>query len=114
LADWTWRHSDDREALRLLRGRDEAAERWDAVVESCLRLVQVESGDEQLRVAESLLQACQRVGRPQAAIPGLEHVLAAQPESTAIFDRLTALYEKTGEKKKQADLLAWSAERTSD
>jgi tetratricopeptide (TPR) repeat protein len=114
LADWCWRHADDREALRLLRARDEVAERWDAVADTCARLVQVEQGPEQVEAVEALVSACAKAGRPHAAIEGVEALLTAQPENPWAFEKLMELYESAGEPNKQAALLAWDAERTQD
>jgi tetratricopeptide (TPR) repeat protein len=114
LADWSWRHGEDTEALRLLLARDQAAERWEAVVEGCVRLIEVETGEAQIAAAESLVAACERLGQPAAAVPGLEAVLEQQPEHPWLFERLMALYEQAGERRKQAVLMLWAAERTPD
>lgn len=114
LADWAWRNPTDREALRLLRERDEAAGRWEEVLAGCLKLLQIETGDEQLAVAEALVAAADKVGRPSEAIPGLEAVLQRQPHSDALAQRLMKLYELAGENRKLAQLVLASVDRTSD
>jgi tetratricopeptide (TPR) repeat protein len=114
LADWCWRHPDDAESLRLLVARDQAAGRWDAVVESSRRLVEVETGAGQIAAAELLVKACEQLGQSAPAIAGLEAALRAQPENPWLFERLMALYEAAGERGKQASLTLWAAERTTD
>jgi tetratricopeptide (TPR) repeat protein len=114
LADWCWRHPDDAESLRLLVTRDQAAERWEAVVESARRLVEVETGAGQITAAETLVAACERLGQTAPAIAGLEAALKQQPENQWLFERLMALYESAGERSKQAGLTLWAAERATD
>jgi tetratricopeptide (TPR) repeat protein len=114
LADWCYRHPEDAESLRLLAARDQAAERWDAVVESAFRLIEVETGPAQIAAAELLVGACQRLGQPAPAIAGLESALRLQPDNPWLFDTLMALYEGAGERRKQAALLLWAAERNPD
>jgi tetratricopeptide (TPR) repeat protein len=114
LADWCWRHPDDAESLRLLMERDQAAERWDAVVETGLRLVQAESGPGQIAAAETLVAACERVGQTAPAIAALERALSQQPGNDWLFEKLMGLYERAGERRKQASLMLWAAERTED
>jgi tetratricopeptide (TPR) repeat protein/chorismate mutase len=114
LSDWTWRHPEDRETLQILLARDRAAERWEEVVETCLRLLEVEVGEAQLATAATLSEAAARLGQPEAAMPGLETVVRAQPDHQETFDRLVALYEQTGERRKRATLLFWVAEGTAD
>jgi tetratricopeptide (TPR) repeat protein len=114
LADWCWRHPDDAESLRVLVDRDQAAGRWEAVVESARRLVEVATGADQIAAAETLVAACERLGQTAPAIAGLEAALKGQPENAWLFDRLMALYESAGERSKQASLTLWAAERTTD
>ena len=114
LADWCYRHPEDAESLRQLAARDQAAERWDAVVESAFRLIEVETGPAQIAAAELLVAACQRLGQPAPAIAGIEAALRQQMDNRWLFDTLMALYEQAGEKRKQAALLLWSADRNPD
>ena len=88
LADWCYRHPEDAESLRLLAARDQAAERWDAVVESAFRLIEVETGPAQIAAAELLVGACERLGQAAPAIAGLESALRQQPENRWLFDTL--------------------------
>jgi tetratricopeptide (TPR) repeat protein len=114
LADWCYRHPEDAESLRLLVQSDQAAERWDAVVESAFRLIEVETGAAQIAAAQLLVQACERLGQPAPAIAGLEAALRAQPEDRWLFETLMTLYDRSGEGRKQAALLLWAGERNSD
>jgi golgin subfamily B member 1 len=114
LADWCYRHPEDAESLRRLVERDQAAERWEAVVESSYRLVEVETGEAQVAAARLLVSACERVGPPGPAIAGLEVALQQQPGDAWLFETLMALYETAGEKRKQAGLLMWASERNTD
>ncbi len=114
LAEWAWRHPKDGEVLRLLKNRDEAAGRWDEVVDTCNRLVQIEVGSDRLAAAQSLVAAADQVGRPGRAIPGLEAYLKAEPDDGFAFGRLMKLYDASGEPQKQAELLMWSAARDAD
>jgi tetratricopeptide (TPR) repeat protein len=114
LADWCYRHPEDAESLRLLAARDQAAERWDAVVESAFRLIEVESGTGADRRRRAAGGCCQRLGQAAPAIAGLESAVRQQPDNPWLFDTLMALYEGAGEKRKQASLLLWAAERNPD
>ena len=114
LADWCYRHPEDAESLRRLVDRDRLAERWEAVVESSFRLIEVETGEAQIAAAELLAAACERLGPPAPAIAGLEAALRAQPDHPWLFEKLMALYEAAGERRKQAALLMWSSDRTAD
>ena len=114
LADWCNRHPEDAESLRTLAAEDRAAGRWENVVENAFRLIEVETDHAQLTAAELLLEACNRLGQPGPAMAGLEAALQQQPESRWLYDSLTKLYDEAGERRKQAALLLWSAERSGD
>jgi tetratricopeptide (TPR) repeat protein len=114
LADWCYRHPEDAESLRHLVARDRAAERWEAVVESSFRLIEVETGEAQIAAAELLAGASERLGTTAPAIAGLETALRAQPDHPWLFEKLMALYEGAGERRKQASLLMWAADRNAD
>jgi tetratricopeptide (TPR) repeat protein len=114
LADWCYRHPEDSESLRSLVARDLAAGRWEAVVESAFRLIEAETGEGQISAAELLVEACERMGQPTPAIAGLESALRTQPGNAWLFEKLMGLYEKVGERRKQAALLSWAGERSPD
>jgi len=113
LVEWVARAPQDREALLKLRDVDEGAQRWDALAETCERLVQIESGEDQVDAALRLAHACERAGRPDAAIGGLEHVLSIQG-SVLLRERLRSLYEQAGAHLQLASMLMQDAEATED
>ena len=84
------------------------------MVESASRLIEAEAGAGQISAAELLVEASERLGQPAPAIAGLEAALRQQPENSWLFEKLMALYKRVGERRKEADLLLWAAERTSD
>ena len=114
LADWCYRHPEDSESLRSLVARDLAEGRWDAVVESAFRLIEAETGERQISAAELLVEASERLDQPAPAIAGLESALRQQGDNAWLFEKLIALYEKVGDRRKQAALLSWAAERSTD
>ena len=93
LGTWVEQSPDDIEALRALRARDTAAERWDDVVTISERLIDMESGEEKVQSAIALADACQNAGRGYDARGVLEHVREQQPENQELRGRLRALYE---------------------
>jgi predicted Zn-dependent protease len=114
LAEWVERAPQDREALRILRQVDAAAERWADVAGHDARLVEVEEGEEQVQAALGLADACRRIDQLAYARGGLEHVLAAQPGETRVRDALRQLYEETGAHRELAYLLREDASATAD
>ncbi|HEY0707064.1 MAG TPA: tetratricopeptide repeat protein, partial [Polyangia bacterium] len=114
LADWCYRHPEDAESLRRLVERDRTAQRWDAVAEGAYRLVEVEKGEAQIAAAELLVEACEHVGPSGPAVAGIEFALQQQPDHPWLFETLMGLYETAGERRKQAALLLWAAQRNPD
>jgi tetratricopeptide (TPR) repeat protein len=114
LVEWIAQHAEDVEALRMLRARDEAAGRWDAVAESCAKLLPIETGAEQIATAQAFMTACERAGQPADAIPGLEEVASQQPENLFLLETLMRLYEVAHEHRKLAMMLLDLAEKTAD
>lgn len=96
LAAWVDRDPGDREALGLLVEMDTSAERWEDVLRHCARLVELEQGERQVQVALVLVQAAERVGRPEDARAGLERVFQDQPGEARVRDALRAMYEAIG------------------
>lgn len=114
LEAWVERERKDTDALQLLRKLDEQEERWDAVVKTCGRLVAVESGDAQAEAAIALAEACEHLGKPQDARPGLEHARRKQPENRTIRQRLLRIYEQIGAEHELARLLVQEADEITD
>jgi len=96
LAEWVQRATDDGEALRLLRQVDSEAERWEDVARHEARLVEIEQGEEQVTAALGLLDACRRIGQPNASREGVERAFAAQPNEPRVRDAIKSLYEEIG------------------
>jgi predicted Zn-dependent protease len=61
-----------------------------------VRLIEIETGEDQVAAALSLAEACTRLEQPAEARSGLEYVLHAQPESVPVRDALKVLYEESG------------------
>jgi len=114
LFDWVERERKDSEAIRRLRTLEEAVENWDQVKKLCARLVAIESGEPQIEAAIALAQACQRLGRPKDARPGLEHARRKQPENADVRRELMAIYEATGAEPELAALLLEEATMAHD
>ena len=114
LESWVERERKDTEALQLLRKLDEKEGNWEAVVKTCGRLVAVESGEAQVEAAIALAEACEQLGKPQDARPGLEHARRKQPESREIRKRLQRVYEQIGAEHELARLLVQEADEVED
>ncbi|HEY8427868.1 MAG TPA: tetratricopeptide repeat protein, partial [Sandaracinaceae bacterium] len=114
LAEWVERAPHDRDALRILREVDAAAERWDEVARHEVRLIEVEEGEEQVRAALGLVDACRRIGQPAYARDGLEHACSVQPEEPRLRAALIELYEEIGAYRELAYVLRQDAEVEPD
>lgn len=113
LAFYVDREPSDVGALRALRDLDVSTGRWSDVLPTVARLVEVESGDEQVAAALTLADAARRVGAPEAARSGLERAYRDQPEAGSLRDALRTLYEASGAWPELADLLLQDAEQLS-
>lgn len=105
LAEWSDRSPDDVETLRLRRGLDADDQRWNAVADTCERLVTLEVEAAQVEAALGLARACRELGTPDRALVGLEAVHSAQPANVAIRSELRAIYELTGQQRELAGLM---------
>lgn len=114
LAEWVERDPGDREALRILREVDAAAERWSDVAQHNSRLIEVEEGEDQVEAALGLADACRRVEQLGEARSGLEYVARAQPEALPVREALKDLYEQTGALVELAELVLADAYATED
>jgi tetratricopeptide (TPR) repeat protein len=114
LSGWVDQAPEDIEALRALAGRDTAAARWEDVIRSCERLLDVETGPARVATAIALADACAKAGRPAAARDGLERVRHAEPANASLRARLRELYESIGEKSELAAILLDEAKTTAD
>ena len=114
LSDWVEQAPDDRESLRELQRRDEAAERWDDVARTCERLLRLETGKARATTAIALADACTRAGRAADALSSLEQVHSEDRHDAALRGRLRALYENIGAKAELAAILIDDAMAATD
>jgi tetratricopeptide (TPR) repeat protein len=111
LFTWVDNHPEDKAALQALRGRFEAAERWEEVLQVCQRLVVIEEGEARVEAALGLAHAAEQVGRPVDAMRPLEALLEKFPGQPAVMNVLTELYRSAGETRKLALLKIKAAEQ---
>lgn len=114
LSGWVEHAPGDTEALRQLTAMDTAAGRWESVIESATKLVAAESGDDQIKAAMQLVEACERVGRPHDAQAGLEAAHRAQPRNEAVRARLKQIFEENEDYPALARLLISEAGAIED
>jgi tetratricopeptide (TPR) repeat protein len=114
LGQWLDRSPQDRDALYQLLQLGEEEEQWQAVAETCERLVALEEGEEQVQMVIRLAEACDRTGVPENARSGLEHVYQAQPTVVEVRDRLWSLYETIGARIELATMLVAEALANED
>lgn len=114
LADWVEQDPNDVGALRALRQRDENAERWDDVITTCRRLIEVETDESRIEAALGLADACDRAGRPAEAREGLERVHEENLSNALVRGRLRQLYEVIGAHAELATILLTDAYATED
>lgn len=94
LAEWVAREPGDTQALRMLMDMDRAGERWEDVIASVTKLVAAETGPAQIEAVLQLVEATEKVGRPEDARAGLEVAHQAQPQNEAVRGRLKQIYEE--------------------
>ncbi len=114
LSSWTNRASDDVEALRRLRDIDTADERWQAVADTCRRLVNTETESAQIDAALALSHAYHELGEPEGAREGLEFARDAQPDNPQIRAELRKIYVHIGDHEQLATLFVDDAAGTED
>ncbi len=114
LASWCERHGDDVDALRRLRDVDTADGRWQAVADTCRRLIRIEQGPAQIDAALGLSHAHAELGDPDGAREGLEHVLSLQPDSRQVRGELRKIYEQLEDQSHLARLLLEDAKSVDD
>lgn len=114
LVQWIGRAAGDREPLYILRDMDTAIQHWEGVVAASIRLVHIEEGQAQVDAAVRLAEAAVKAERAAEAVPGLELVHQAQPDSKVIRDRLRGLYEASGAHRELANVLMADAAHASD
>ncbi|MFK7990434.1 MAG: hypothetical protein AB8I08_30710 [Sandaracinaceae bacterium] len=114
LAEWVERAPQDLMALRQLVAIDAAAENWHDVAHHNAKLVEIETGEEQVTAALGLADACRRIEQPEAARPGLESVNQVQPEEPRVREALRTLYEALGAHRELSGILLQDAHATED
>jgi tetratricopeptide (TPR) repeat protein len=114
LSAWLERSPDDVESLRRLREMQTEAQQWDAVVETCGRLLELDSDEPLEEAALALQQAYETLGRPEDARAGLEQAREKLPGNAAIRGALRKLYEKVGAHRELAMLLIEEAHSLDD
>ncbi len=114
LAAWVASDPSDVESLSRLRDLDFAARNWAGVVFACSRLIDVTTGEDQVRAAMLLSEAAEATGDVDAAREALERVHRAQPEHIGVIARLGELYERMGAHRDLAGLLLVEANALPD
>lgn len=114
LAQWAERAPKDIEVLRRLLVLDTDAERWDAVIESCDRLIDAEEGDAQIDAGLRLVAACKKAERSADARGGLERVYESNPDNREIRTHLKKIYEEAEDYANIAQILIAEAVAIDD
>ncbi len=114
LTSWVERVDDDVAALQQLREIDTEDERWDAVVTTCERLVELENGSAQVEAALALALACRALDNEERARSGLEMASTAQPDSVELRAELGRLYRRIGARRELAAMLLSDAQDMDD
>jgi tetratricopeptide (TPR) repeat protein len=114
LMSWVERQPQDREPLYTLLEMDKATGNWSGVLDVCARLVNLETGEAQVRAALDLADAAEKAQRPGEALQALEIAHRAQPDSGEIRDRLRRIYELSGAFDKLATVLLADGDHAAD
>ena len=114
LAQWAERAPKDVEVLRRLLVLDTEADRWDAVIETCNRLIDAEEGDSQVDAGLRLVEACEKAERAGDARVGLERVYESNPDNHPIRTHLKKIYEEAEDYAKIAQILIAEAKAVDD
>jgi tetratricopeptide (TPR) repeat protein len=114
LTAWSTRFPDDVDVLRRARDLDAGDHRWENVAVTCTRLIEIESGDDQVTSAGLLLDACRELGAPQHARKPLEFVWRRQPDNPRIRAEVRRLYELIGAHRELANMLLEESQTLED
>ena len=114
LRGWLDRSPDDLDALTRLLGVETHMGDWEAVAETCRRIIGVDSGEAQIDAAVRLVDAATRLGRPAEAREGLERVLRIHPGEARLRDELRRLYVAIGATRELAALALAEADAHED
>jgi len=111
---WVESSPNDRDLLYKMRDIFHTAERWESAANVWARLVHLEDGEPKAEAVLALADACQRLGRPEEAIPWLSSVLSHVPDHPALQSRLASLYAASGNVAEAARLRNALADREPD
>jgi tetratricopeptide (TPR) repeat protein len=114
LVEWMEQTPNDVEALRSLRDRVQAAERWKDLARACEQLIELEEGEARGQAALQLAEACARAGTPEAARAGLERVHETDPGNAEVRAALRQLYQTIGARAELAKILVDEADAIED
>ncbi|RYZ07978.1 MAG: tetratricopeptide repeat protein [Myxococcales bacterium] len=105
---------EDVEALRRLAELSSRTGNAEQAVKTLTRLVEVEGGDELVRDALRLADACEQLGRPEDARVGLERALAVDRRRPDVRLRLQAVYQAISAVRELSELLLEDAQNAKD
>ncbi len=114
LSEFVREMPEDLEALRRLAELSTRTGNAEQAVGTLTRLVEVEEGDELVRDALRLADACEQLGRPEAARVGLERALGVDRRRPDVRQRLQAVYQGVGAVRELSELLLEDAQNAKD
>ncbi|HYJ10258.1 MAG TPA: tetratricopeptide repeat protein, partial [Polyangiaceae bacterium] len=114
LSEFVREAPSDVEALRRLAELSTRTGNAEHAVETLSRLIEAETGDELVRDALRLADACEQLGRPQDARLGLERALEVDRRRPDVRQRLQSVYQAIGAVRELSDMLLEDAEHTTD
>jgi len=114
LSEFVREMPDDIEALRRLAELSTRTGNAEHAVATLTRLVEVENGDELVRDALRLADACEQLGRPEEARAGLERALGVDRRRPDLRLRLQNVYGALGAVRELSDMLLEDAQNAKD
>jgi golgin subfamily B member 1 len=114
LSEFVREMPEDVEALRRLAELSTRTGNAEQAMGTLTRLVDVETGDELVRDALRLADACEQLGRPEAARVGLERALTVDRRRPDVRQRLQAVYQAIGAVRELSELLLEDAHNAKD
>jgi tetratricopeptide (TPR) repeat protein len=114
LSEFVREMPEDVEALRRLAELSTRTGNAEHALNTFARLVEVEEGDELVRDALRLADACEQLGRPEDARVGLERALTVDRRRPDVRQRLQAVYGAIGAVRELSDMLLEDAKNAKD
>jgi tetratricopeptide (TPR) repeat protein len=114
LSEFVREMPDDIEALRRLAELSTRTGNAEHAVATLTRLVEAETGDELVRDALRLADACEQLGRPEDARAGLERALGVDRRRPDLRLRLQNVYSALGAVRELSDMLLEDAKNAKD